>query len=146
MRTVQIVESNYCPWDEMVGQDNETGGYGWGSELVGLKPDELLRVVDENLPWQTVAATLFGWWAEHHIAKALIDIYEVTQDEMRVERASAQEDYRRWVDAVDMGDLNEALRYLLWDDIRSLLPVTHEWDVIDGYYSVYPLWMEEERI
>lgn len=144
METLNIIHSQYRPWDEMVIIEGECGyTTAEGSELKRLGPNDILRIVRHDERPSLVGAMLHGWWGEHSLVEDHDDgdpklTFGPFGEAEYEARAVARGAYNTWLDDLEIGTAAEAADYCLYDDIRRLLPDTHTWGILNGWHSVYP--------
>lgn len=150
VRTFVVIETKYRPWDEMITIEGECGyTTAEGSELKRLGPNDILRIVRHDEKPAFIGAMLHGWWGEHLLAEDHDDgdpqLKYGPHGEAEYEaRVIARGAYDTWLDNLELGSAAEQCDYCLYDDIRSLLPDTHEWGILDGWHSVYPKRLDDE--
>jgi len=137
METLEIIYSKYEPWDKLLTFDGDAACYIIdGSELARLQPYQVLRLVSEDADWDYIGQFLHGWWMEHYIAS--LEGHVNAMAEARDLRADAVDYWLSWVRNVDLSTLVDEMEWLLHDEINDLLPDTHEFAIVDGWYTVTP--------
>ena len=137
METLEIIYSKYELWKPLITFHGCRLFYSIdGSELARLKPYQALRLVPEDEDWGRVSQFLHGWWMEHYIASlegkvnATVEAYDL--------RTDAFNGWLSWVGNLDLSTVADELEWLLHDEINDLLPDTHEFAIVDGWYAVTP--------
>jgi hypothetical protein len=137
METLEVIHSKYEPWDKLLTFEGDATCYTIdGSELARLQPSQELRLVSENADWDYIGQFLHGWWMEHYIAS--LEGHVNAMGEARDLRADAVDYWLSWVRNVDLSTLADEMEWLLYDEINDLLPDTHEFAIVDGWYAVTP--------